>query len=215
MPHDPNVRHRRSIRLPDYDYSSAGAHFLTVCTRQREALLGEIVADVMEVNEYGRVIADVWAGLSERYPGVETDAFEVMPNHMHGIIIVHPPSENKHIVGAIGRMQFGLESPGAENGAIRELPLQDIRDPHVRRKMLLPKIVGYLKMNAAKRINALCGMAGTPFWQRGYYEHIIRNDRELCAIRRYIAENPLKWALDSENPANARPPQTTIVAASH
>jgi putative transposase len=75
------------------------------------------------------------------------------------------------------------------------LPLQT-----QRRRMLLPTVVGYLKMNAAKAINELRGTPGIPVWQRNYYEHVVRNDRELRAIREYILDNPLNWQLDRENP---------------
>jgi len=78
--------------------------------------------------------------------------------------------------------------------------------------MTIPKMVGYFKMNSAKRINQIRSTEGAPFWQRNYYEHIIRNDRELLAIRAYIRNNPLKWALDRDNFNNARhlPPPITI-----
>ena len=80
-------------------------------------------------------------------------------------------------------------------GAIHELPLQKYR-----RKMLLPKVIGYFKMNTAKQFNQILNRTGQPFWQRNYYEHIIRNEKELNRIREYIQNNPLKWELDRENP---------------
>ena len=83
--------------------------------------------------------------------------------------------------------------------AIHELPLCQQTS---RRRMLLPKIVGYIKMNTAKRINQLRDAHGVPVWQRNYYDHVIRNEESLNIIRRYIAENPLHWALDEENPIN-------------
>ena len=97
----------------------------------------------------------------------------IMPNHLHGIIIIN-------------------ETPV---GAIHELPLQ-------RRNMLLPKIIGYLKMNTAKRINQLRDNSGTPVWQRNYYERVIRNDHELQSVRQYIDDNPIKWAEDENHPSH-------------
>ena len=89
-------------------------------------------------------------------------------------------------------------------GAIHELPLPHgaISAQVHRRTMLLPKIMGYLKMNSAKGINLLRDMPGVPVWQRNYYERVIRHEAELNAARKYIAENPMKWAEDKENPGN-------------
>ncbi len=178
MKFNPDIHHRRSIRLRHYDYSQAGAYFLTICTHNRECLFGEISGDRMVLNELGRVIESVWMELTTRYPNIELDAFGVMPNHIHGIIVI-------------------VDSPNV--GAIHELPLR----LH-RRRMLIPKIVGYLKMNTAKQINQINDTPGVPVWQRNYYEHIIRDEDELNRIRKYIIENPLQWQLDQENPDRDR-----------
>ncbi|MCX7984388.1 MAG: hypothetical protein N3A63_05755, partial [Bacteroidetes bacterium] len=111
-------------------------------------------------------------------PNVTLDEFVIMPNHIHGVIIIN---ENDIV------------------GAIHELPLQDIKQ---RRLMTLPKIIGRFKMNVGKHINQLRNTPGIPVWQRNYYEHIIRNEKELNTIREYIINNPLQWEIDSENPIN-------------
>ena len=160
MPADA-TRHRRSIRLRDYDYSTTGAYFVTICTHERGCLFGEVVEGQMRLNEAGGMVESVWNLLPQRYPGITLDAFVVMPNHIHGIVSIDGPV-----------------------GAIHELPL------HQRRSMTLPKVVGYLKMNSAKHINQLRNTPGIPVWQRNYYERVIRDDRELAAIRQYIADNP-------------------------
>ena len=123
--------------------------------------------------ELKQVIIKHWKELPHRYPYITLDEFVVMPNHVHGIICI---TENV--------------------GVIHELPLQD----RLRRKMILPKIIGYFKMNTSKRINQILNRPGNPFWQRNYYEHIIRNEDELMRVRRYIQENPLRWEYDKENP---------------
>jgi REP element-mobilizing transposase RayT len=105
-----------------------------------------------------------------------------MPNHFHGIITI-----NNHV------------------GAIHELPLHELPlqiEPKQRRKMLLPKIIGFLKMNSAKEINQIRATLGYPVWQRNYYEHIIRSEEEMNRIHRYIIDNPAKWAEDENNPTN-------------
>src|SRR5512137_1336233 len=83
-----NRHQRRSIRLPGYDYSQPGAYFLTLCTHERETLFGDVVDDVMRLNDYGEIVAAVWADLPNHYPHVELDAFVIMPNHVHGIIVI-------------------------------------------------------------------------------------------------------------------------------
>lgn len=128
------------------------------------------------------VIKCWWDKLPEKFPDIKTDQFVIMPNHTHGIVF---------IVGAV-------HEPPKHNGAIRELPLQLLQQK--RRHMLLPEIIGYFKMNTAKHINEIRKTPGTPVWQRNYYEHIIRNEKELTRIREYIINNPLKWEFDWENP---------------
>jgi len=198
MAFNPDIHHRRSIRLRDYDYRSDGAYFVTLCTYQRECLFGEVVDGEIRLNEYGRIVESIWEELSARYPVIDLDSFVVMPNHVHGIIAIAGNDD----VGAIHESPL-RESPGSgdnyganNNGAIRELPLRN------RRSMTLPKVIGYFKMNTAKRINALRDNPGCPVWQRNYYEHVIRNETDLTNIRHYIANNPLKWDLDENNPAN-------------
>jgi putative transposase len=183
---NPEVHHRRSIRLRDYDYSYAGAYFVTICTFERECLFGEVIDGDMRLNDAGQLIMTIWDSLPQRYQNVDVDSFVVMPNHAHGIVVIHDP------VGAIH------ESPAFESdvkiGAIRESPLQN------RRAMTLSKIVGYLKMNTAKEINQLRDNPGGPVWQRNYYERVIRDEQELAAIRQYIVDNPARWAEDENHP---------------
>jgi REP element-mobilizing transposase RayT len=172
MRYDKEKHHRRSIRLKEYDYSQAGAYFVTICTKNRECLFGEISDGKMALNDTGIVASEVWNGLQNHFP-VELDEYVIMPNHVHGIIIIN------------------------NVGAIHELP-------NKRRQMLIPKILGYYKMNTAKHINKIHNTSGIPFWQRNYYEHIIRNEKELNSIREYIVNNPLTWYEDEENPSTIR-----------
>jgi creatinine amidohydrolase/Fe(II)-dependent formamide hydrolase-like protein len=88
MKYDPNLHHRRSIRLKGYDYSQAGAYFVTVNTHQGEALLGEIVAGEMQLNDWGQIVAHCWNDIPEHFPHADTDEFIIMPNHIHGIVII-------------------------------------------------------------------------------------------------------------------------------
>jgi len=98
MKFDPDKHHRRSIRLPGYDYSRAGAYFITICTQNRECLFGNIVDGVMVINEYGMVVQKCWLETEYIRPGVKLDEYVVMPNHFHGIIVI--TDEYRKNVGA-------------------------------------------------------------------------------------------------------------------
>jgi len=188
MKFDPAIHHRRSIRFRGYDYSQPGAYYLTLCTHEKEHLFGEIAGGEMKRNECGEIVRQGWEDFPRRYPAVQVDSFVVMPNHIHGILLV----------GAIHELP-----QGDFQGATRESPQRQfqraVHEPPLRRRMLLPKLIGYLKMTTSKRINEIRGTPGSPVWQRNYYEHIIRNEDELGKIREYVATNPVQWLADPEN----------------
>jgi len=175
-------RKRRSIRLQGYDYSQAGAYYITMCTRNRECLFGNVIDGQIQLNEVGRIVQTVWNGLPQFYEGVELDAFVVMPNHVHGVIVIHAG------VGAIHESPL-LSKPFASARIVD------------RRRMLLSKIIGRFKMVTAKQINALRETSGLTVWQRNYYEHVVRDEVSLNRIRQYLADNPAQWEFDRENPA--------------
>ncbi len=109
MKYDPNKHHRRSIRLKGYDYSSAGAYFITICAYQRACLFGEIVDGMMQLNEFGQIVADEWLKSSEIRREIALDEWVVMPNHIHGIVFIQPVESHNPVgvndngVGANGR----------------------------------------------------------------------------------------------------------------
>lgn len=175
---------RRSIRVKGYDYSSEGWYYVTLCAQNREFLFGDVEDGIMILNEFGKIVDKIWKKLPERYP-IEVDEYIIMPNHFHGVInIVGEEKGRKNKVGVIH------ESPQ------RKSPQRDLNDIKVRRKMILPKIVGYFKMNSAKKINQMREKTGSSVWQRDYYEHIIRDEKDLIRIRKYIINNPGKWQDD-------------------
>jgi len=172
--YNPEIHHRCSIRLRDYDYSLAGAYFITICTKNRECLLGDVVDGEMRVNEYGRIVETCWNEIPLHFPDTEIDQFAIMPNHVHGIIFI------SNIVGAT-----------------HASPLRNTSGPKSRS---IGAIVGSFKSAVAKRINELRNTHGVPVWQRNYYDHIIRDEDNMNQIREYIINNPLKCAEDEENP---------------
>lgn len=124
MPFDPDIHHRRSIRLQHYDYSTAGAYFVTICTFQRECLFGEVVEGNVKLNRFGDTVANYWRAMVTYFPAVELDIFEVMPNHVHGIIVLNDsisPVGARFI--APKRSDLGDDNQGAMNqGAMNRAP---------------------------------------------------------------------------------------------
>ena len=173
------------MRLPGYDYSNPGAYFVTICSWQKECLFGDIVDGKIRLNENGNIVDEFIKNIPDRFINTDLDYSVIMPNHIHVIIMI-----------------------AGNDGAIRELPLR--HEPALnhrihRRSMLLPKIIGWLKMNSSKQINQIRHTFGRPVWQRNYYERVIRNNNELNSIRNYINNNPMQWNLDKENPVNVKP----------
>ena len=185
--YDPTRHHRRSIRLPAYDYTQPGAYFLTVVTHQRQCLFGEIVDGQVLVSGYGEAVGQEWLRSTQIRREIQLDAFVVMPNHIHAIVIV----------GAHGRAPL-------HRAPLPRAPLH--RSPHS-----LGSFVAGFKSAVTKRINELRGTPGLTVWQRNYYEHIIRDEEELNRVRQYIIDNPTCWEQDPENPCQQpRQPRVTI-----
>jgi putative transposase len=157
------------MRLPHYDYSSAGAYFVTLCTKDKNCLFGRVEEGAMLLNNYGEMAERFLQILSVRYPGVILDEYVVMPNHVHAVLII--------MDGDVG----------------------ETHEPPLRRKFSLPLIMGFYKMNTAKELNQLRQTPGCPVWQRSYYERVIRNENELREIRSYIRNNPTQWEINEEH----------------
>ncbi len=193
---------RRSIRLKGYDYGQPGAYFVTICTRGRVHLFGEVANGEMRLNELGRVAEWYWRHIPQHAPYVELDAFVIMPNHIHAIIWISVRATHSTREAANSTQFSSNESTdmrGTPSG--NASPLR----PAGPTAGSLGAIVGNFKSVVARRINALRGTPGAPVWQRNYYEHVIRNDRALDAIRRYIVHNPVRWHLDRYNAERVAP----------
>ena len=167
---------RKYLRLKHFDYSLNEAYFVTICTNHRKVYFEKYP-------NLQKIVHRFWNDLKIKFPLIELDEFVVMPNHVHGIIF---------IMG--GNDVMGV---GAIHESLIYLPTRK-----KRRNMLLPKVVGYFKMNTAKHSNQILKRSGQPFWQRNYYEHVIRHEEELRRIREYIQNNPKKWELDRDNPVS-------------
>jgi REP element-mobilizing transposase RayT len=177
---DRHKHSRRSVRVQGYD------------VHQRECLFGEVVDGEMQLNEYGKIARNEWVHTASIRRNVVLDAFIVMPNHLHGIIILTGNVGATRRVAPIGRVAC-MEG---------EAPPRPYDRNGKMRSGSIGAIIGQFKSIATKRINKRHGAPGVPVWQRNYYECIIWGEAQLDAIRRYIADNPGQWDLDRENPRN-------------
>jgi REP element-mobilizing transposase RayT len=186
MKYDPQIHHRRSIRLKGYDYSQSGLYFITICIQNRECLLGKIEQGLINLNPAGEMIKQMWQQLPQRFAHVQIDKFVVMPNHLHGIISLS--------------MVDKISSNQIQGQALK--PIQSLEKP---KSVKLGDLIGAFKsMTTHEYIQGVKQYNWPRFagklWQRNYYEHIIRDQVSLNNIREYIINNPLKWEEDSENP---------------
>ena len=161
---------RKPNRLPDFDYSTPGAYFISICVKGKKCQLGHIVgggafdAPQMKLTTAGKVVEKYI--LSGNYiPGVYVDKYVIMPNHIHLIAVI-----------------------------TEENMLREIRESPLRSRSIISKLIGYIKMNASKAIRQHYGEISV--WQRGYYDHIIRNREDYTMLAAYIDTNPLRWTLD-------------------
>jgi putative transposase len=279
MPYDPNIHHRRSIRLPGHDYAQPGAYFVTICTHKRECVLGDIANGHMQLNGMGEIVARFWLQVPLHFPSVIIDACVTMPNHGHALIITtdagrgvvatpsatpNPPRDT--VDAGWGRETQPLRNPADPGAAIRRgvvatpsaapnhtpdprrgaadmgrggetQPLRTPGDPGaaIRRGVVatpvvatpvvatpvatrhpagpgeggetpplrpptLGQIVAFYKYQTTKIINQMRDMVGVRFWQRNYWEHVIRNEAEMQRIRDYIHTNPARWSDDQLHP---------------
>jgi len=185
MKFDPKKHHRHSIRLKDYDYSQAGAYYVTINVQNRECLFGEIVDYEMILNEAGKMIEEQWLALLARFPNIELDVYQIMPNHAHGIIVIAEPEIGVGVMSGAGiKPRAGM-----------------LRDP----ALTLGDIVGAFKsITTHEYIQGVDNHHWQQFykrlWQRNYYEHVVRDEEDLNRIRDYIQSNPANWDEDEENP---------------
>lgn len=179
LSHNIKTYHRRSIRLPEYDYTEPGAYFITICAYGRQCVFGEIVGGEMILNKWGEVASGEWIKTEQIRSGVRIDEFVVMPNHLHAILLIDACRGTMHRAPTETWEQFGKPVSSS-----------------------VPTIVRSYKASVTRQINRSRQTPWLPVWQRNYYEHIIRSEDGLHLVRQYICENPLRWETDEENPIN-------------
>jgi putative transposase len=188
MPYDKFRHNRKSLRLPGWDYTRPGRYFVTICVKGGVCYFGKIVNNKMMLNKYGLVVEKNWLHIEQSRKNVKLDEYVIMPNHLHGIIIithrikspgaVHKPDSNMTKTGRSFRLQ--ANSIGA--------------------------IIGQFKSNVTKKIHKLLINEPVDFpyftWHRNYDDRIIRTEKHLEIVRKYIRNNPKNWNDDENNPSN-------------
>ena len=193
MMYDPEIHQRRSIRLKVYDYSLAGAYFISIVGQGRLCLFGDVVGGEMRPNDAGKLVWRVWDGMPDRIPSISMDEFVVMPNHVHGIIILQQP----RAFDPVGAPLVGAQS---------DSDAQDYARATTRVAPTLGDVVGAFKSLTAVEYGRGVRELGwrrydRRLWQRDYFERVIRDESELGRAREYIVNNPMKWEFDRENPS--------------
>ncbi len=208
MTFDPAIHHRRSHRLPGYNYAAHGAYFLTLCVQDKACLFGNIDNGNLTLSEAGRMVGVIWQEMPARHPNLTLDEHIVMPDHFHGIIVINAPSlpplfpihrrgepcvrpncgPNNHVKNKAEHMKT--------MGEHQVRPYS--RGPNGTLDGSVGRVVQWFKTMATNAyIRGVCNQQWPPFrgrlWQRDYYDRIIRNQKELDHMRRYIRENPTRW----------------------
>jgi putative transposase len=173
--YNPAIHHRRSIRLRSYDYSQRGAYFITLCTDQRQHFFGEIEDGKMILSPLGQIIQNEWYKLPERWPHLELAVFQVMPNHLHGILVIHPTPFILPEELSVKEEWHKKPSLGQVVGAYKSCAKV--------------KCIKWVALNDPGRQLGL-------FWQRDFWDHIIRHDEAYENISEYIINNPANWQKD-------------------
>ena len=163
--YNPKIHKNTSMRSKGYNYAKPGKYFVTMVTKNRKCLFGQITNGLMVLNEFGLVIKQCWEWLENQYEYVELDEFVVMPNHFHGIIILN-------------------DERGVSRNTSSVIPLN--RKP-------LGRLVGAFKTVSTKQINQIRKTPGVKVWQRDFHDQIIRGREDLHRIRQYVQVNPQKW----------------------
>jgi REP element-mobilizing transposase RayT len=202
--YDAHKHHRHSIRLKGYDYTQSAVYFITIVTWQRECLFGEVANGVMRLNPAGEIACREWVRLAERFCDIDVSDFVVMPNHIHGIIVI---SDSGRTGTAMGESQ---RSRGTAMGAILARMEDSRRAPTITIERFgkpvagsIPTMVRSYKSAVSYRLNLMRAAHSAAVWQRNYYEHIIRDEAEWGRIRAYIQTNPACWAADQLQPTAA------------
>ena len=202
-----------STRLKDWDYSRDGYYFVTICTQDKKCFFGDVIDEKVRLSAIGEIVADEWQKTAQIRKNVSLDTWIIMPNHLHGIVIINnnnEPHGNTHGVATCRDALHVSKNGNAHGVATRGNAQGDACNASLQKGVAndnkfgtqmnnLSSIIRGFKSATTKRIHR----ARSDFsWQSRFYDHIIRNEKSLNKIREYIINNPLKWEFDKNNPAN-------------
>ena len=167
-------KQKKQYRLSAYDYSQEGGYFVTICTKDKQIYFGDVVDGCMKLSRIGEIAKQFWLQIPIHFKSVVLDEFVIMPNHIHGIILI---TDRRNVP--------------------RHVPTTGIRP---LAKDSLSSIINHYKGN----VRRWCNKNGfEPFsWQPRFYDHVIRDEKSLSKIRQYITNNPPKWEIDKNNVEN-------------
>ncbi len=213
---DLSLPHRKNLRIPEFDYSQPGAYYVTIVTQNRKTLFGQIVDGDMVLNEIGKMVKEIVEGVPRHYQNIHVEVSVIIPNHVHILFLItdvvagpracqSDQSNNGQPQGVDptkARLSFVVAGPRACHMDQRKSGQPQGVDP-TKEQLSLPDIVHRIKSLTTHRYMLGVRDKGWPrfdkrLWQRNYYEHIIRNERDYQAIYEYIFANPFNWEKDEE-----------------
>ena len=200
MTNDKYGPNRQTIRLPGYDYTTTGAYFVTICTQNRLELFGDIIGDRMRLSPVGKMIQRAWENIPLYGPRIGLDEFIVMPNHLHGIIVIGL-FELQFNCGQARRpaptMTWDIDMVGA---GFHPRPRSHFIQTHQSISDIIQRFKSWTTFQFQEGIKRKGSESmHRRLWQRNYFEHVVRNDEDLNRIRKYIQANPANWGTDPEN----------------
>ena len=190
MPYNPEIHHRQTLRLQGYDYSRPGLYFITICTQHREVLFGDVVDGRMVLNAGGRIAQTCWLDIPNHFPHAILDEFVIMPNHVHGIIMITELNGNDGGGGETGAKNISPYQEQKQSSDNNISTHQGFRSP----SGTIGSMIRGFKIGVTKWFRQNTGIYTV--WQRNYYENIVHSEKSLIRIRKYIIANPLKWQAD-------------------
>lgn len=197
--YNPEIHHRKSLRLPEYDYSAEGLYFITICTDRKKCLFGTIVDQQMMLNDTGRIIEKNFGLLEKKYSHLRCLEYIVMPNHFHCIMQLTEGNERMQkyeMTETDNNVRAGKPRPynvakSTDDTSFQEDDLPTELSNSENKRATIGQIVGYFKFQTSREANLPFRM-----WQRNYFEHIIRDNRSYDEISDYILNNPFTWEKD-------------------
>ncbi len=195
------------MRLKNFDYSTIGGYFVTICTYQRIPLLGKISEGKIILSSLGIIAQKEWLRTSLIRPNIALDEFVIMPNHIHGIIIIRDTTKGTQQraptnCNTTPDMSTVIRAPTNYNIITKTQHRTDMDSDTNFEEFgkptfnTIPTIIRGYKSAVKNQSNSLPKIVTNPIWQKNYYEHIIRDENDLNRIREYIQTNPMAWEKD-------------------